>query len=209
MCRSCHGREQRIMPTGYTAVLLDKPETTFATFALRCARAMGYFVRMREDLLDAALPIEINPGEYERKQLDEAYARCRDLETVTPEEAKRRAEADYERQVKAKADAEARWAEENRIFSEMLAKANEWKAPPDHEGLKKFMAEQLQLSMHRLFEWTVHRRTGREWLAHERKEAAEALRRAAEEWEREQERARKATQWLADLRASVEEVTRG
>ena len=138
------------MTTGYTQVLIDKPETTFADFALRCGRAFGYLVHLRE--------------------------------------------------------AEARRAEENRLFSEMLAQVEAWEPPtPNHEALKKFMAEQLTMSMHRPVNWPVHRMSGRTWLGLQRENAAHDLRRASDDWERDLRRAREGTKWLADLRESVGE----
>lgn len=49
------------MPTGYTSVLFDKPETTFSEFASRCARAFGACMAMRDESLAVALPDEVKP----------------------------------------------------------------------------------------------------------------------------------------------------
>jgi hypothetical protein len=192
------------MPTGYTAILVEKPETSFETFALRCARAMCVLVRMRDCSLDAEIPTELKPDTYYKEQLDKAYAEMRELETMTLEEAGRRAEEDYRRQVKSKADAEERWAKEDRIYAEMLAKVDAWKAPTEsHEGLRRFMQEQIQTSMNGTIDWPTHRMTGKTWLEHARERVAERIRSAAEDWAKEQRRAREGTQWLADLRASL------
>lgn len=61
------------MPTGYTADLtLDTP---FERFAMRCARAMGACVMMRDDPMDAPIPDKWEPDDYYRKRLEDAKAK--------------------------------------------------------------------------------------------------------------------------------------
>lgn len=192
------------MPTGYTAILLERPDTSFPEFALRCARAFSALVQMRDSSLDAEFPDEIKPDDSYRTSLEEAYAKARELEVLTLDEAARRAEEEYQRDFKSKAEAEERWADENKIFAAMLAKVNEWEPPTQaHEGLKKFMAEQIAASMHRSFSWHVERKTAAVWLAQARSNAVERVLRATDDWAREQRSAREKTQWLRELRASL------
>ena len=40
------------MPTGYTAIIEDDPNCTFEQYLMRCARAFGATVTMRDDPLD-------------------------------------------------------------------------------------------------------------------------------------------------------------
>ena len=40
------------MPTGYTAIIEDKPGLTLREFALRCARGMGACIMQRDDNMD-------------------------------------------------------------------------------------------------------------------------------------------------------------
>jgi hypothetical protein len=47
------------MPTGYTCIIEDKPDVTFAEYVWRCARAFGALLSMREDSLDAPIPDEL------------------------------------------------------------------------------------------------------------------------------------------------------
>lgn len=195
------------MTTAYTQFLLDNADATFADFALRCARAMGALVHMRDMPLDAPLPDEIRPDERVRERLEEAYARCRELDVMTMAEAERRAEEEYERLTRERAKAVAKRAEENRRLTEMLAQVEAWKLPtPRHAGLQKFMREQIEMSIHRPIDWPVLRVSGRGWLDNQREDAARDLRSAAEDWEQEQRRARERTEWLMKLRASLEEV---
>lgn len=75
------------MATGYTYELIDKPETTFEAFALRCSRAFGALIEMREESADAPIPTEIKPSTYHLDALRKAEAEARRFETMTLAEA--------------------------------------------------------------------------------------------------------------------------
>lgn len=192
------------MPTGYTCVITDEPETTFEQFALRCARAFGVLVHMRDHSLDTPIPDTIEPSDFYRVELDKAYAKMRELETMSQAEAEARAAADYAHQVQMKTEGEARWQRENDLYTAMLAKVNAWEPPTaEHAGLQKFMREQIEMSMHGRYDWPIHKMSGKTWLEHEKERAADAVRRDSEAWRNEQESAKKATAWLRALRSSV------
>lgn len=193
------------MTTGYTCIVLDKPETTFEAFALRCSRAFGYCIEMREESLDAPPPTELRPDVSILDRLREAEAEARRLETMTLDEAEQHAAKYY-------ADAMATWeqgkashARQHELFGAMLAKAEAWTPPTkEHEGLKTFMVDQLKGSMPRPEYWAPPtKRTGAEWLEVRRRDAADDVRRRADDWKRSQEHAEKGNAWLQKLRASL------
>lgn len=196
------------MPTGYTNVILEKPEITFEAFALRCARAFGVCIAMREESLDAPPPTEIRPDVRLLDSLHEAEANARKWEVMSLEEASRLNEEAYADSVESWERAKAEHMREKTLFGRMLAQVNGWSPPTSaHEGLKKFMAEQLATSMPRSEYWAAPRKKpAEEFLAEARKSAAENVHRRAEDWRRAQAKAAEATEWLRDLRRSLEEA---
>lgn len=192
------------MPTGYTAILFDEPGTTFEAFALRTARAMGALIHMRDDSLDAPIPDEVKPYDYHRDALEKAYARVRELEVMTDEEADRHAAAEYASRLASKAEGEKKYAEELKTVEDMIAKVEAWESPtPDHDGLKKFMLEQLNTSKPHKYDYPTARIDGRTWLIQARTDAARNVEYHAKHWREDQARAEKATDWVRALKKSL------
>lgn len=196
------------MPTGYTADVQNGKISDFQTFALQCARAFGALVEMRDDPRDAPLPERIEPHGYCANQFREALDEINRLSRMTPVEVEAAATKDH-------ADAAERWGKrrQDRIdqrarYEAMLAKVEAWTPPSDdHEGLKKFMAEQLRESIN--FDCTdypdpepVAQQPG-DWLWAQLAEAGASLVRYEKEWRKEVERANDKDKWLQDLRASL------
>ena len=154
--------------------------------------------------MDALIPEVIEPDAYHRDRLNDAYAKARELEVMTEEEADRRAAKEYDDSVASK----ARYVESHRrsqeIYDSMLAKVEAWEPPTsEHVGMKKFMREQIELSKTSFYDWPIHRASGKAWLANAREMAAEEVRESAEKWRAAQERAARDTEWLRALRASL------
>lgn len=195
------------MATGYTHILLDKPETTFEEFALRCARAFGATIEMRDDPLDVPPPAEVKPDDYYLRQIPDAEARVRELEVMTAEEAEIKAAEAHREALKFWRECNENYARKRRLYEAMLAKVEAWEPPsPGHEGLKKFMREQIVDSI----KFDCHEssdppepQTGEEWLADRRAYAMRTLQSRREGWEKEQQAAREATAWLKALHASL------
>lgn len=134
------------MPTGYTACIGD--DATFEKFVLGCARAFGALVTMRDDPADAPIPERFEPYDYHAKAIKEAEATLRELDGMPLDEAERRANADYAEALKRNREMIQRNDDLRAKYTAMLKQVNEWQAPtPDHEGLKKFMREQIEQSI--------------------------------------------------------------
>lgn len=199
------------MPTGYTSDLYEGKPQTFAEFAMKCARAFGALIAMREDPMDAPIPDEFAPSDYHVKALDDARADLANVLAWGFDQSNREADADYERSLasheKHQADARAVVAR----YHAMLAEVRAWTPPtPDHAEFRKFMVDQLESSIRHdgPFGAAPDRMSGRDYRAmridkahrdiayHEKGQAAEI------------ERARSRTAWVRDLRASLPEASR-
>jgi hypothetical protein len=195
------------MPTGFTQVLFDKPDTTFATFALRCARGMGVCIHMRDVSLDVPPPEVVEPYKYHREALDKAQARMRELETMAPDEAQRQADAEHAEALRFHQEGVAREKRERESMTSMLAEVAAWVPPTtEHEGLKRFMTEQLTISMPSDYyakQPTPKKQRGWKWLEEAKTKAARDVEYHAGHWREDRERATKATDWLQALRDAL------
>lgn len=195
------------MPTGYTAPVQSGEIADFATFAMQCARAFGALVTMRDEPVDAPIPERFESTDYHARELSAAVARLADLQAMSPEEVARAS-------VKAHADAYASWMERERTRREqraryevMLAQVDAWEPPTDgHEGLKRFMREQLTESIG--FDcgepYPEPVSPGPDgWLAAQIEKAEWSAAYHAKADREERERVEGRNRWLADLRASL------
>lgn len=194
------------MPTGFTSILEDKPDLPFADFALRCARGMGVCIMQRDEPLDEPPLEKVEPHPCYRESLDLAYEQVRKLETMAPAAATRRAKEEHRERVESNRQFRETHENERRIFGRMLAEVEAWKPPtPEHEGLKRFMREQLTMSMPSGNPYQVDETllSGEEWLAKAQKRAAEDLARESKQYREAVKQAEDATAWLVALRASL------
>lgn len=139
------------MPTGYTAPVEDGTISDLKSFALRCARAMGACVMMRDVSLDVPPPREgFTASDFHATELKKAQEELARLEALPLEVLAAEFEQDHVRRLQS-------WRESNALaeqtvgrYKSMLAQVEAWTPPtPEHEGLKAFMLEQLRESMER------------------------------------------------------------
>ena len=197
------------MPSGYTSLLQDKPDTTFEQFAARCARAMGALITMRDEPLDAPLPEKIKASPWYNDRIVQCEADLTNLRMIP--KAARQAMAN-----KAWAETEARRAEriERRtstriVYEAMLEKVRAWVPPtPDHQGFKDFMEKQLVESID--FDCNndyeneeAPRLTGDEWYEKQETYLLDEIDRAKKNWAEELARTESRQVWLDALRNSL------
>jgi len=130
------------MPTGYTADIYDGKDVSFNDFALKCARAFGACIEQRDDdPNDKPKLIEKNNDDsYHIERINEA------------KNWKKPTKAEFDVYVKMQtAYYNEKIDNQNKLkasYQKMLDKANAWTPPTkEHEGLKKFMIEQLNSSI--------------------------------------------------------------
>ena len=129
------------MPTGYTADIYNGKDVSFNDFALKCARAFGACIEQRDDdPNDKPKLIEKTKDSYNIKRLEEA------------KKWKKPTKAEFDVYVKLQtAYYNEKIDKQNKLkasYQKMLDKANAWTPPTkEHEGLKKFMIEQLNSSI--------------------------------------------------------------
>lgn len=196
------------MPTGYTACVGEGAD--FHKYIFGCARAFGALIMMRDDPQDAPIPEAFEPSDYHAKAIKEAQARLDELDRMSLEDAATAAQAAYAdavaRNRKVMADNDALRAK----YQAMLARVEQWKPPTtDHEGLKKFMREQLESSIdfdckneYYLRNMPVQM-TALEWRSEQVEQARRDIGYHSKEHAEEVGRAHTRTDWVKALRESL------
>jgi hypothetical protein len=199
------------MPTGYTDGVTE--ETTFREFALKCARAFGALIMMRDDPMDTPIPDEFSPSDYHLKAI-EALLKEQDHITLCPTAEvaaileKHNAEARERREASVAESDKTRAA-----YRRMIGLVEQWTPPtPDHVRMKEFMLEQLTESekwdchdgewysdCYRIFEGTPD-----DWRKTRLANIERDLEYHRKHHQEELERARVRTAWVKALRESLE-----
>jgi hypothetical protein len=200
------------MPTGYTAKLYDGEQVTFPDFVMQCARAFGALIDMRDEPMDAPVPEEFEPSPFYREQHEAAKARIAEVSAWDDATADQQAQAAYDREVAEVAEHDAKARERKACYGAMLAQVQAWQPPtPDHAGLKDFMTDQLEKSIDiDAKEWREYsfwdapeRLSGTAYRQRELESARADATRAVKHMDEETERARRRTEWVRALRASL------
>lgn len=135
------------MPTGYTAIINDKPDVTFAEFAWGCARAFGAFVMQRDDPCEPP-NLDEQPSDYHKRAVEDATLALSLAKSASDEELTKRQRTACKEARKSFTDYVADKEKQAAGYRRMLAEVEAWVPPTsDHKGLKGFMVEQLKSSI--------------------------------------------------------------
>lgn len=195
------------MPTGYTADVENGKITDLKIFALRCARAFGALVMLRDEPMDMAIPDEFKPSDYYALSLMLAKDKLKTLESMTQQQAKKECDEDYDNRVKYWEEARKKNIEVQKRYNQLLMKVHEWTPPSDeHIDLKYFMIEQLTTGSQ--FDTSYEpsypiRDVPSVWLANKIVLAKAQLKSAQEEYDKENERTVNRNRWIKQLRESL------
>lgn len=135
------------MPTGYTANLYDG-EQSFEEFAMGCARAFGALVSMKEDPTDKEIPERFEVSDYHIKNGIEYSERYNELLKYTEDQKIKFGEMKKDGLVKQYKDSISKYEIINHRIGKMKDSVINWGVPsPEHYELKKFMLQQLEISI--------------------------------------------------------------
>lgn len=190
------------MPTGYTSILDEKPDTTFEQFALRCARAFGALVHMRDDSMDAVLPEQIEPSPYYLKSLEDSVAEVSRLEAMTEQERKEYGASAIAKNNERHEEAKAEFERTNAAYCRMRDEVRNWEAPEPLVSMKRFMLDQLNTGKPSDYSKPDERQPLEAW-AKDLESAKTSCKYRREAWEEEKERADSRNAWLQTLRSSL------
>jgi predicted RNA-binding protein with PUA-like domain len=201
------------MPTGYTADVQSGKVTEFADFALQCARNFGALILMRDEPHGTPIPDEFKPSTYNQKAADENEAEINRLRALGAAGVQEEYDREYKGLCAQHEKARAARREEKQRYEAMVAKVNEWKPPSfKHEGMKKFMLEQLQSSIawdcSDTYESPLPKREDASvWLARTISRLYASIERNRKSQLEENERTAERNLWVKQLRESLSPVS--
>lgn len=195
-----------MMATGYVHPVADGEITTLKQFALKCSYAMTALVTLRDNDHrkdpPRELPLDLT---YYEERLAEAQKRLNDLAMMTDANRNALIEAEYEKALADAAEYDAKTDIEVGRVKAMREQVRGAEGLP--EGLRKFMLDQLNLSLegadnpdpYRAVQYVRRRDVDAEWRA-----AVETVGRAHADIEREKALHKSRSAWLAQLWAAVD-----
>lgn len=192
------------MPTGYTACVEDGSVTEFPEFAMRCARAFGALIDMRDDPLDAPIPDRLSSSTFYADRLADEKRRLTQLQSMSADDIAAAYEDHFLKETKMREQWRRERAEKNARYDAMAAKATAW-APPtsEHVELKKFMLKQIEISRDT---WEIEmpvRVSPAVWHRCEIHSCEQSILRYENEARKEAERGTGRNEWVAQLRESL------
>lgn len=205
------------MPTGYTAHIEDGEITTGKEFLRLCTRAFGIAIDVKDEPLSTPTPSSFEPSPFYKESYDRALKKLEEVNKMTFDEAKIQMRADYEKRISDyKAYAERETAM-NEKYTKVRKEVEKWIPPTsEHEGLKKFALEQIDMSM-------TKQKYINEYLEKSKEEfndSDEAVQnyindivdyyqrdaeRSYKSWQEELERTRSKNEWMTKFLESLEE----
>lgn len=197
------------MPTGYTQLLFDNPDATPADFIMRCARAMGACVMMREEPLSAPIPEKFTQDStYHADGLKEAKDKLNAIKLMTPAQVEEQVRSVYEKAEKYRLERYNEAVEVAKRFKTMREQITNWTPPtPEHQGLKDFMLEQLATENE---DWLVKyhsepvvKLNAAEWLEEQIEQLEKKIAYHTEKQELEDKLLQQRNEWIAKLREAL------
>ena len=126
------------MPTGYTADI--EKGISFKEYALRCARAFGACIEMRDDPNDKPIPEKFEVSDYHTKALAAAKRKLAEVTKMSIADCEKRAEKEYNQRTKEHNETISKKLALKKKYEDMLAEVRAWKIPsPEHTEFAKFM----------------------------------------------------------------------
>lgn len=200
------------MPTGYTAAIGEGDGITFEEFAWSCARGMGALIMMRDHPRDAEVPYRFEVDSYYAKLIKEHEDKIKQLKSMNREQIVLALTAE----ITSVTDSNAEYRQEKEKletrYKAMLGRVKAWEPPTeDHQGMKKFMTEQLEESIRfdcgSVYQQAIPSSNPDQWLNAKLAEATADLAYAQKHYSEEFDRTEARNAWIAALRSSVPQPT--
>jgi len=196
------------MPTGYTLDLYDGKNITFKEFVMKCARAFGALISMKDESLNAPIPEHLEPSDYHLKEIEKAKKRLEEVNRWDEDRAEQEADRVYEKALKKRKEFIKKNSAIRKRYEDMLAKVLKWEPPSsDHENLKQFMIQQLKDSIK--FDCYTpempRRLSGEEYKQQEINNALSNIEYHSKEYAEEVDRVQRNNKWLQLLRDSLQD----
>ena len=143
------------MPTGYTSYIKDGEITSGKEFLKLCTRAFGIAVDLKDESLDVPTPNHFEPHPYYEKAYKDSLVSREKAYSMTLEEVKEDIISKYNANKGRAEKILEEYKDEDEKYLKVREEVEKWTPPtPEHENLKKFCLEQIDMSLNTdLYEW--------------------------------------------------------
>ena len=201
------------MPTGYTAKIEDGSIKSAKDFLMLCARAFGACIEMRDEPLSKPIPEDFKPDDYYLNEIKEAEKRLENILSLTTDEAQRIIDEEYEKNQRVYAKCLEEAKQKTQKYNTIRSAIDKWQPPtPEHEGLKRFALEQIDMSndgwanSYYEKEAQMPKADVAEWLQVHIESGRESLENAKKRWQAELENVANKNNWVGALRESLTQI---
>ena len=197
------------MPTGYTEKIQEG--ISFDDFIMRCARAFGACITMREAPNNAKIPEEFKPSNYYKKARDKAKIELALYENLTIDQAEERAKKSYIAELQQNLEYILKKEDMKQKYEAMLEKVKNWTPPtPEHTDLKVFMIQQITDSIKfdcgdYYFQHPPILESGKKYKQSRIEMCKKDIKYYSEEYIKEVDRTNKRNKWIKELRNSIKQ----
>lgn len=203
------------MPTGYTAYIKDGKITSRKEFLKLCTRAFGIAIDLKEESLDVPTPSHFEPHPYYEKAYKDSLASREKAYSMTLEEVKEDIISKYDDNKGRAAKILEGYKDEDKKYLKVREEVEKWIPPtPEHENLKKFCLEQIDMSLNTaLYEWCekdINKEldtsddTIKKCIDILRDNADKQVKRRYEKWQEELKRVEEKNLWMKQFLDSLE-----
>lgn len=193
------------MPTGYTSIIEERDNVTFAEFAMRCARGMMPCISLREEPLDAPIPARLVPSKNYAGRVAELENKLESLLNTDLESTQQMLDRTHISAVEWTHAYNVTTAKKRAKYEAMRRETEGWNPPTkDHEHLKKFMLEQIDNELALCSELVppVKPKLG-QWIHEQIEDTRKRLEDAKKDLAAEEDRFAYNNRWIDDLRKNL------
>jgi polyhydroxyalkanoate synthesis regulator phasin len=203
-------RRNFAMPSGYTSPIYEGKNISAKEYILRCARAFGATIMMRDEPLDAEIPV-FEPDTYHLEQVEELKKELQKYKEMTLEEAQKILDEEYGATVKRIKTTIEKKNELKQRYMKILNEVKTWTPPTsEHIRLKEFAIEQLEQSI----DWDCdtsylqipEKETPEEWLKRKISKIEWDIAYHTKKWVEEVQRTKERNEWIKQLKDSLESL---
>ena len=205
------------MPTGYTSYIKDGKITSGKEFLKLCTRAFGIAIDLKEESLDVPTPSHFEPHPYYEKAYKDSLSSREKAYSMTFEEVKEDIISKYNDNKGRAEKILEEYKDEDKKYLKVREEVEKWNPPtPEHENLKKFCLEQIDMSLNTtLYEWCekdinkeldTSEDTIRKYIDNLKDYADEKLKRAYKNWQEELRRVEEKNLWMRQFLDSLENI---
>lgn len=200
--------EDNKMPTGYTSDIYEGKEVTMSDYLIKCSRAFGATITMRDEPLDKSIPV-FEPNPYYKESLDKERIKYDHFLKMTDDEIRHEIDAVYDEQLESYERLAKESQERRKRYESILKELKAWEPPTvDHFGLKNFAINQIETSIeidcnNCNYSKYLQKPTVEEWKSQQLKDFETNIEYYSAKWKEEVLHTKNRNKWVNDLKMSL------